>query len=81
MFIVLRSVPFRLCLGRCVCGNRDSEIGHGEICEGFVVDLGRKGCIFKSRNDGAATLAMLRALSVMALGGTARFLVGMRGVD
>lgn len=80
MFIVLRSVPFRLCLGRCVCGNRDSEIGHGEICEGFVVEFRRKGGVCKNRNGGAATVAMRGTLSAMASGGTVRLQIGTRNV-
>ena len=60
-----RLFPFRLGLGGCVSGNRDSEIGHGEIGEGPVVELGRKGGICKSRNSCAATVAMMKTLSVI----------------
>lgn len=80
MFKVLSGAPFKIYLGRVVCGNRDSEIGHGEIGEDLVVECGCKGGICKSRNGGTTTVAMRGTLSVMALGSAARLRIGMRDV-
>ena len=50
------------------------------IFDALELALAAQGDICKSRNGCAATVAMMKTLSVMASGGAAR-LISMRGVD